>query len=538
MKRRTLTVVMLLLLSLCACKTEETPVVAPSPSETAVPEPTSTNPPPEPEPQELPTATSTDELPEDNEPEEAADPLPDEVLPSREEPLEINYLEEDGEMKTTGPWLMFKTLIGLMAVNYDGSEIASFGFPVNDRIIEWDVASQGGVVAMVKDSFESTADNSQKWLEIRALPRNQRLYELKMLEFDGAPLSFTNQQDELDFALDRIRAVGQLAWAHDSLTLAFVSSHEGPSPDVYSYFLQSGEVIQLTDGPSHAVGLAWSPDDAYIFHAGVEKMYTGYSGAGYSGWTFYAAAPDGSEVLTVTRGTDEIQKEEIIGWVSDTEVLMTSGYWFCGDFDLRVVNIEDGAQTMIMQAQHSYSAYDPVSQKALVWVSPDSVDTEECGPASEPGLYLVSVPGGEVEKLEGYPEDETIYGVEWDPNTGLFLVNGSNYWQLVDPEEGVLEQSRRPTFSPDGRWVAYQDQDGAGFTLFDAENDRWVEVSDTGRVLHPSFSPDSSHLFYFHEQSKEGWFSLYVIDLSNLTTSLVTEDIVSEYSDPPVWLMP
>lgn len=538
MKRWTLIFVLLLLVSLCACTTEETPVMEPSPTETTAPEPGPTVTEPPPEPEELPTATTADEQPEDDVPDAQTEPQPLTVQLAREEPLEINFLEEDGEMNSTGPWLLFQAGIGLMAVNHDGSEIASFAFPLNDQVIEWDVASQGGVVAMVKDSFSSTADNSQKWLEVRALPNNQLLYEVQMLDYDGAPLSFADEQDELDFLQDRIRAVGQLAWAHDSLTLAFVSSHEGPSPDVYSYFLQSGEVLQLTDGPAHAVNLAWSPDDATIFHAGVEKMYTGYSGAGYSGWTFYAAAPDGSGVRNVASGTDEIQIETIIGWVSDNEVLMASGQWFCGEYDLRMVNIETGEQTLILQAQHSDSAYDPASQKALIWVDPDSFDSEQCGPASEPGLYLVSVPGGEVEQLEGFPDDETIFGVEWDQNAGLFLVSGRDFWQLVDPEEGVLELSKRPTLSLDGRWVAYREQDGSGFTIFDVENDRWVELSESGKVLHPSFSPDSTHLFYFQEGAKEGNFSLYVIDLTDLTTSLVAEDIIGKYSDPPVWLMP
>ena len=152
----------------------------------------------------------------------------------------------------------------------------------------------------------------------------------------------------------------------------------------------------------------------------------------------------------------------------------------------------------------------------------------------------MSVPGGEVEKLTGYIEVAKIYGIEWDQNDGIFQINGLgvDYFLGIDPEMVYVELPMRPTFSPDGMWTAYLEGDGTSFKIFDVGNSRWVEVHDADRVLHPSFSPDSSHLFYFQEGAKEGKFSLYVIDLTNLTTSLVAEDIVSEYSDPPVWLMP
>ncbi len=115
----------------------------------------------------------------------------------------------------------------------------------------------------------------------------------------------------------------------------------------------------------------------------------------------------------------------------------------------------------------------------------------------------MSVPGGKVEKLEGYPEDISIMGIEWDQTAGVFLADGYKTWLVVDPEEGILDLQQQPIHSPDGKWIAYLDRDGSDFTIYDVDNDTTVEIQHKGSILYPTWSPDSSHLFYFQERKKE-----------------------------------
>ena len=488
--------------------------------------------PPEPEP-EVPESAV----------EEEQTPTPTTAPIQEQVPLEIirldPYFAGDGaEMISTGPWMIYLRSSGMVVVSGDGSEIASLEFPLDDRIVSWAVASHGGVFALVKQEIDSLPGEGNKWLTIRSLPTNEEIFRLELMDYSGEPLSFSDEQGERDFYADRHRAVGQVVWSHDGETLAFVGSHNGPSPDVYTYNIKTGEVLQLTSGPAHAVNLAWSPDDAYIFHAGVEKMYTGYSGAGYEGWIFYAARPDGSEVLQTQDGPKDYRQQEIIGWYSDSEVLMVSRQEFCGLYDFIMLDIESGELTTIMKDQHSRSAFDPASKQALVWVSPDSYDSEECGPASEAGLYLVSVPDGKVEKLEGYPPEVDIMEIEWDETGEVFLAEGQKTWLVVDSVGKVLEFSQKPVFSPDWKWVAYVDKDGYYFTMYDVENDIMMEIEHERNILNPTWSPDSSHLFYFQEREKENYFDLYMMEIPGLRSTLIAENVFYRYNQKPIWLMP
>ena len=532
MKKQAAFLVVVMLIVLCACTAVENQGVEQGINNNQVDSAENQQPPPGPEPiEEEPTPTPIPAVEEDPTPTPEAAPA--------QAPLKPVFLEEGSGLSSTGPWMVFNTFVGLVVVAADGSEVVSLGFPLDDHIISWDVASHGGVLALVKDYFSSFMDDGHKWLEIRRLPSNELILKLELMDYAGEPLSFDTEQDRIDFIADLNRAVGELAWSHDGNTLAFVGAQEGPSPDVYSYSLETGEVLQLTSGPAHAVELSWSPDDAYIFHAGVEKMYVGYSGAGYSGWTFYAAKPDGSGVLTVADGPDGIQLEEVLGWYSNNQVLMASGQWYCGFFDFRMVNIENGATTMIMKGQHTYSVYSPASQKALVWISPDSFDSDECGPAGEPGLYLVSVPGGQMEKLEGVPDGFILYEPQWDETSGLFLIEGRKSWLVVDPEGAITEVPYPPAYSPDGKWIAYVEGEGDKFRIYNTETgeENWRMVS--GRILHPIWSLDSSRLFYFAQSAADDRvYDLYMMDIPGFTSTLIVEGVIEKYNPKPVWLMP
>jgi Tol biopolymer transport system component len=50
--------------------------------------------------------------------------------------------------------------------------------------------------------------------------------------------------------------------------LAFMGATKGPTSDLYTYNTQTGEIIQLTNGPSQGIDPEWSPDGQYIWHYG------------------------------------------------------------------------------------------------------------------------------------------------------------------------------------------------------------------------------------------------------------------------------
>jgi hypothetical protein len=241
-------------------------------------------------------------------------------------------------MESDGPWLVFKTESGFWVVSQGGDEVGFAPTSPDYYIRSWEAAPGGGLIALLKDN------GSEKVLEVLSFPSNQVLLSENLTAYAGAGPSFEDAGMAYQFERDRYQAVGEFAWSSDGGMLAFVSSHLGPTPDVYVFDVATGEVSQITDGPSHATSLNWSPDDEYIFHAGVSNLFAGMSGRGYADWVFYSARPDGSEVIRVSEGLIERGDEFVVGWYDNDHILMESEYWWCGSFDFRMVNIENGVE--------------------------------------------------------------------------------------------------------------------------------------------------------------------------------------------------
>lgn len=275
-------------------------------------------------------------------------------------------LQLDGEAgESEGPWLLLETSEGLKIVDANASVLGVVPIPAPFTSGSAQPAPSGGLVGFV---FSNDSENF-KGLQVYSFTENRVIYNQDLLAYDGESLSFENTQAADEFNLDRETAVGRLAWSSDGKQLAFISSHMGPTPDVYVLDIETGEVTQITSLPTHEVNLAWSPDDAYIFIAAVEKLNVGYAGTGFSGWEFYAARPDGTDVIDAGEGLQNRGWETMVGWYADTQVLMVSGYGACGMFDLRILNIESGEYQMVWEGQIDEVSYAPESKRVLVWQS-------------------------------------------------------------------------------------------------------------------------------------------------------------------------
>jgi len=444
----------------------------------------------------------------------------------------VQILLEGIGMETPGPWLMFPSYEGFWLVSKEGDRVRLMQTSINDYLERWEMAPQGGLVARVWHDYN---DRSLKFLEVISIQSYEHPLILNLLDYDGEGLNFASERDEEEFMVDRYYAVGELSWSSDGSKMAFVSSHQGPSPDVYVYDVLSREVTRLTDGPSHSVNLHWSPDDHYIFHAGVEKMWKEYSGSGYTGWTFYAAKADDSGVTAVF--SSDVYQGHVysIGWFSDHEVLMESGYWFCGSFDLKLVDINNGKQISIWPNQYYHSAYDPVEKVALIWVSPDAFISEECGTVGESGLYLVSIPDGHQEKVMDFEDLNSISSIEWNEEASKFVIDLRNLWAVVDNKGEVEYLEEEPIFSTDGKIKALLGNNGESLQVVDQEGNIF-EVSTGNTILSPIWSPDGSRLFFF-EESVTGESSLFMVKAPGYERVLIIEDFPANSYDPR-WVLP
>ena len=209
----------------------------------------------------------------------------------------------------------------------------------------------------------------------------------------------------------------------------------GDSSDLYVFDVASWEIRWLTDGPAQAVKPTWSLDDAYILHAAVDRLYYGFSGSGYEGWQYYSSEPDGSKNHTLAAGSVEGQgEEEYLGWVSDHQMLLHSGYWFCGYFDLRMMNAVINEEHIFWHGNYHGAAYNPEMGVALVYVDPTANETTECGSIDKaPGLYLVTIPGNQQTLLDVDPS--SLYGYEMvtGEGYGVIFVRSGEAWIGVGP---------------------------------------------------------------------------------------------------------
>ncbi len=101
-------------------------------------------------------------------------------------------------------------------------------------------------------------------------------------------------------------------------------------------------------------------------------------------------------------------------------------------------------------------------------------------------------------------------------NSDIYIqrIGGTTVTQLTnDPAKDIM-----PTFSPDGRHIAYASDRSGNWDIYlmdiSGGNSTQITTSPT-HDLHPSFSPDGTKLVYCSLGSKSGQWELVVIDLAN-----------------------
>lgn len=82
------------------------------------------------------------------------------------------------------------------------------------------------------------------------------------------------------------------------------------------------------------------------------------------------------------------------------------------------------------------------------------------------------------------------------------------------PIDGVPEQSYDPTFSPDGRLLAFASRSSDRTDIFAmaAGGGQLIRLTDSGMARAPAFSPDGKHLAFLAVAPGESSFDLYIID--------------------------
>jgi dipeptidyl aminopeptidase/acylaminoacyl peptidase len=292
-------------------------------------------------------------------------------------------------------------------VNEDGSGLAH----LTEDVVHYDVLSvTGNWIAYVTDNEAGHDQESPSGLVLRILSLPDGIPQtVTGVEIPGVT---ADSPDDLQFAADQVyRAVvfedGGPVWSPDGTQLAFVSGHDGASSDVYVYSLVTGQMTRLTDGPSHAYQLHWSPDGQYIFHTGASNFG---SGAGYQMDGVWAARADGAGVRLLYELGEWTAAEEFVGWVSVDTVLVNSWRPDCGKINLRTSSIASGELEIVWPDYLNRVVYNPDTGAILI----DAQDIS-CNPEGTSGFYLAEPGGAELAQITAEEYNSRLPEAPADP---------------------------------------------------------------------------------------------------------------------------
>ncbi|MGD1993287.1 MAG: hypothetical protein PVI59_08850 [Anaerolineae bacterium] len=311
-------------------------------------------------------------------------------------------------------------------MNEDGSGLTHLA---QDVVLHRAISVAGRWIAYVTDAQAepNVEAGGGLLLRILSLPEGtaQTVTELQI------PDVTSDSSEDLQFAAQQVyRAVvfqdGGLTWSPDGGRLAFISGHDGTSADVYVYARDTGEIIRLTDGPSHAYQLSWSPDGQYIFHTGVSNFG---SGAGHTMTGVWAARADGAGIQSLYEPDSRSGAEELVDWVSADTVLVHSWRPDCGKINLVTANVVSGDIQIVWSDYFNRAAYNPATDSILI----DAYDIE-CNPANTSGFYWAEPSGAEREQISGEEYDAQLPELPPDP----VPVPLTQYLETVLTVESVL----------------------------------------------------------------------------------------------------
>ncbi len=363
--------------------------------------------------------------------------------------IPIQTADSSAPLRLGGPWWMIVTRGGIWVMNADGSGLSEMkpDVPletmVTNNIV---VAPSGGRIVFLAGTDLDTGLQ----LQLLSMPQDKFQTIATLIE-PGIEFSPFDKPGSVGFesmqALMAISYLESYAWSPDGSLLGFMGMIEGPSSDLYTYDPDSGEINQLTDGPSHGYRVSWSPDGKYILHAGVNGFGTG---AGYSMAGVWAARADGSGVKQID--IQGLQGDFLIhGWRSDTTFVSSSFNALCGENSIRSVDIETGEQTVLWPGGYYQFAWDPGSGAMLVAINKYSVDDPQCNPSGLSGIVFINPDSGEISPLlEGEPN-----AMQFSPHAQRFFVKVEEIYEISVEGEIVRTIPTIPAVSPDGSAWAF-----------------------------------------------------------------------------------
>jgi hypothetical protein len=316
------------------------------------------------------------------------------------------------------------------------------------------------------DRLATVARNEEGYdlIEIR-LPdgQTQRLAHL---------MSITREEEavltsEKAAAAMMISGYDNVAWQPpDGRLMAVSAATGGPTSDVYVVDATTGEIRQLTDGPSQAIFPSWSPNGEFIYHVGV-SLVPPFGGA-VTGFN----RVDGSWAVSVS-DAEVVAQPPIMhpadfgGWFDERHYLMTDR-----NGEIAMVDVATGEATAILP---DFCPVDDAAQSGVGGALLLSV-LPEAGCSSGAGVYLWNPAGGNEPVLL---HSERAWELQWLEESGVFDVYPIALFSADGSrrsEPPVPDGSFHPAVSRGGTEAWYVIENTQGRVVVRAAQDDWREI--------------------------------------------------------------
>ena len=354
---------------------------------------------------------------------------------------------------------------------------------------------------------EDQVDGSDVALAILRLPEGDVIRRIPLLSQDVSEwIRRTDDTFLPDYELEEV--IGAVTgrwfrarWSPDGTALAFSATQDDTGTDVYLYDVLRDEVRRLTDAADQEVVLGWSPDGEWVLYA--EAWGLGDDEGTYFPQVIAAASIVSGEVRELFEPVSGVRLE-VVGWLSDTEVVLGGvDDIFHQRTDLVLLDLDRRQASTLYDGMYYWVDLDPRSGAlAISWHDDpylgdlgDGVAVLNPGQAPSP----VAAPWREAfwGQVRWYPQLERFIAAS-DADTLAFTVDG-------EPAEAFENEGCLPAASPDGRWLAFGVctegevmVQSPGLRIYTPDG-RKVRELEPGYVEAVTWAPGSTRLYYLRE---------------------------------------
>ena len=96
----------------------------------------------------------------------------------------------------------------------------------------------------------------------------------------------------------------------------------------------------------------------------------------------------------------------------------------------------------------------------------------------------------------------------------------------------MLGSGRTPSFSHDGKKIAYSDNGVISIMDIDGDNRGQITTRSSFKAFYPRFSPDDKHIVFHAKDSNDNW-DIYVIDVNGNNLTRLTFNTAND--NCPYW---